>query len=126
MEKKQHHVSRVTSTSTSTRELVSVRKERRERNESSTHMSDEASTSKEPPVEPVDGLCGAVEVDKLDVDLALRLLLDLDVGDGTVFGFALGLDVLGEVGVPVAFGFPGVCRTPERRGMDAEEKPRKG
>lgn len=44
----------------------------------------------------------------------LRLLLDLDGDDGAVLGFALSLDIISEISIPVTFGFP-VKKGGERR-----------
>lgn len=91
------------------------------------HVRDEGSSSEESSVETSDALARGLQVGELDVDLSLMtviewsqhemtrkrrnirrdatnlaLLLDLDVRDWAVLSLALGLEVLSEVGIPIA------------------------
>ena len=61
--------------------------------------------TKESAIQTLKGLSRTIKVSKRDIDLACRVLLNMDTGDGTVLGMAFVFDVFGEVFVPAMFGF---------------------
>jgi predicted nicotinamide N-methyase len=62
----------------------------------------ETAAAEEAPLESAARTLAAVKVGKLDVDVALAHLVDLDARDAPVLGVDLPLDVVREVRVPVA------------------------
>lgn len=68
-------------------------------------LSADRLATKEASVQAVQGLFRSVKISEGDVNLAGRILFDMDAGHSSVLGLTLVFDVFCKFFVPVRFGF---------------------
>lgn len=68
-------------------------------------LSADRLASKETAIKTIESLFGSVKVSKGDVNLAGRVLFDMDTLYGSVLGLTFVFDVVSEIFVPIGFGF---------------------